>query len=375
MERFWSGFRWLVLAAAAVAAVAAPASAQVTPAAGYTPPDDTPSIKVGATIFMDYTFQQEPKIKDADGNLVTLSSFNVSRSYINITGNISHLVAFRITPDITRETGVGSSLNGSYTFRIKYAFAQINLDDWMTKGSWVRLGVQQTPYVDYAEGIYRYRFQGTIFTEREGYMSSSDAGASFHYNLAQNYGDFHAGFYNGENYNRAEVNNNKSFQIRGTLRPLAHGDMNLRGLRITGFYNADKYVNSADRNRGLFEVSYEHRYLNAAFDYLRTRDQTSATKTATDGNGWSTWFTPKFPIASKPGASLEGLFRFDQYEPNRTFSDQKHKRQIVGVSYWFPHQGGVSSAILLDYDNATFDNFTPSQPTQRKIAIHGLINF
>jgi hypothetical protein len=304
-----------------------------------------------------------------------LSSFNVSRSYINITGNISHIVAFRITPDIARETGVGSSLNGSYTFRIKYAFAQVNLDDWMTKGSWVRLGVQQTPYVDYAEGIYRYRFQGTIFTEREGYMSSSDAGASFHYNFAQNYGDLHAGVYNGENYNRPEVNNQKSFQIRGTLRPLAHGDMNLRGLRVTGFYNADKYVNSADRQRGLFEVSYEHKYLNAAYDYLTTKDQTSVTKTEVDGHGWSTWLTPRLPLESKPGASIEALLRYDDYVPNKSLADQKHKRQIVGVAYWFPHQGNVSSAILLDYDNATFDNFTPSQPAQRKVALHGLINF
>ena len=31
------------------------ASAQVTPAAGYVPPDDTPSVRVGATLFLDYT--------------------------------------------------------------------------------------------------------------------------------------------------------------------------------------------------------------------------------------------------------------------------------------------------------------------------------
>ena len=76
-----------------------PALAQVTPAAGYTPPDDTPKIAVGATIFADYTFQEQPKITDAEGNAVTSNSFNVGRSYINITGNITHLIAFRITPD------------------------------------------------------------------------------------------------------------------------------------------------------------------------------------------------------------------------------------------------------------------------------------
>src|SRR6476646_2623321 len=104
-----------------------PASAQVTPAAGYTPPDDTPSIKVGVTIFADYTINQKPKIKDADGNDVTLNAFQIGRSYINVTGNISHSIEFRVTPDVSRETVVGSSLNGSYTFRLKYAYAQWNV--------------------------------------------------------------------------------------------------------------------------------------------------------------------------------------------------------------------------------------------------------
>ena len=62
------------LVAVAIAAVAfllvagQAAQAQVTPAAGYTPPDDTPSIKIGAVVFADYTFQQKPTVKDADGN-------------------------------------------------------------------------------------------------------------------------------------------------------------------------------------------------------------------------------------------------------------------------------------------------------------------
>ena len=37
-----------LIAAAAFLLIAATVSAQVTPAAGYTPPDDTPTFKVGA---------------------------------------------------------------------------------------------------------------------------------------------------------------------------------------------------------------------------------------------------------------------------------------------------------------------------------------
>ena len=68
------------------------------PASGQAPQDDAPAIKVGVTLFTDYTYQHSPQTADADGNTINPSSFNVARAYINITGNISHLVSFRITP-------------------------------------------------------------------------------------------------------------------------------------------------------------------------------------------------------------------------------------------------------------------------------------
>ena len=345
-------------------------SAQITPAAGYTPPDDTPSIRVGAVIFADYSFTQNPKTTDTDGNAIHANAFNVGRSYINITGNISHLVAFRITPDITRETNTASSLGGSMVFRVKYAYAQFNLDDWMTKGSYARFGIQQTPWLDFAEGIYRYRFQGTMFVEREGYFASADAGASFHYQLPSNYGDVHVGVYNGENYNKAETNDRKALQVRATVRPFAKGLMLLRGLRATAFYDADSYVKSAPRNRFIGGLNFEHAYLNAGFEYLDTKDQTSALRAPEiDGQGYSIWATPKSP------RGFEGLLRYDHLKPNARFDSQVRNRTILGVAYWFPRQGSVSSAMMLDYDGQTFDNFTPALPKQSKVAIHGLISF
>src|SRR5689334_19170057 len=93
--------------------------AQVTSAESYTPPDDTPSVRVGGTLFLDFTRTQAPQITDADGNRVSQSQFNVGRAYLNVTGQLNHLIAFRITPDVVRETGTGSSSNGSLTYRLK----------------------------------------------------------------------------------------------------------------------------------------------------------------------------------------------------------------------------------------------------------------
>src|SRR2546426_3543816 len=108
--RYWS--TGLALTALCTA-LATGAYAQVTPAAGYTPPDDTRKFNVGATIFADYTYQESPQIADVDKNSVKLSSFNVSRAYINITGQLNHLLFFRITPDIARETSTTSAISGS----------------------------------------------------------------------------------------------------------------------------------------------------------------------------------------------------------------------------------------------------------------------
>ena len=221
-----------------VAAESAGAQGPPTPGAS----GDSPAIRLGATIFADYTYTAEPEATDADGNTVNPSAFNLTRSYINVTGTISRLVAFRVTPDIARESGAGSSLSGSLTFRLSSRYAQLNLDDWVAPGSWARFGMQQTTFLTFDEDVYRYRFQGTMFSEREGFQSSSDVGASFHYNLPSNYGDLHAGLYNGETYTKPEANDQKAFQIRGTLRPLAASRPMLQGLRLTGFHQMDHYV-------------------------------------------------------------------------------------------------------------------------------------
>jgi len=372
------------------------ASAQITPAAGYTPPDDTPSIRVGMTLYPAFTAQLNPKVADGDGNQVTKNSFDVLRSYINITGNVSHIVAFRITPDITRQSGLltlgpGNSVSSdSLVFRIKYAFAQFNLDDWMTKGSWVRLGIQQTPWVDFEEGIYRYRFQGTVFAERiplPTAMTSSDAGVSFHYNLPSNYGDVHVGYYNGENYQKVEVNDQKGLELRATLRPFAAQAPILRGFRAHFVYYNDNYNSGDERSRVMGNLTFEHNYLNAGFDYLSAKDQTLATVTDVSSNGYSIWATPRAPRAN--GSSIEALLRYDHFTPNKagtfapaatspapgitTLAEQHQNRLIVGGAYWFPHQGNVSTAILFDYDAQQLDNITTAPV--RVFGIHGLLNF
>jgi len=351
-----------------VAGGARSAQAQVTPAGGYTPPDDTPAVRVGGTLFLDYTYQDTPKVTDADGNSVSPSAFNVARAYINLTGQVNHLIAFRITPDISRETGTGSSLNGSMTYRLKYGYAQVNLDDWMWRGTFVRLGMIPTPVVNFDEDVYRYRFQGPTFADREGYLSSSDYGIVFRTQFPNAYGEVMTGIYNGETYSRSDPNDQKAYQIRATVRPFP-GPGQKRGLRFTFFYDGDHYVKDGERRRLETLVTFEHKYLNAGWTYLDATDQTSVKLAEIDANGHSIWFTPRTKIG------VEGLIRYDRLNPNES-NDSKKERWIVGVAYWPKVTvATVSSSILLDFEQVHYAQFSPARPTENRLAVHMLVNF
>jgi hypothetical protein len=138
--------------------------------------------------------------------------------------------------------------------------------------------------------------------------------------------------------------------------------------------------------------------VNVGFEWLDARDCTSAldprgpcpppetaARAATadvHGKGYSIWAIPKSPNG------WEGLLRYDHHTPNASsafapgttapnpltpLDEQRQDRVIVGVAYWFPHQGSVSSALLFDYDGQRFSNITTA-PT-RSVAVHALINF
>lgn len=361
------------------------ARAQVTVAEGYTPPDDTPTVKVGGTIFADYTYQLFPRAVDGDGNVYHPNAFNVTRAYINVTGNITHWVSFRITPDVVRvgtvsgTTGNGSvpGLSGTLTYRLKYAYGQINLDDLASTpfgkieqwhGSWIRLGMQQTPVIDYLETIYRYRFQGTVFPDREGFLSSSDLGVSAHLVFPGNFGDVHVGGYNGETYTAPEANDQKAIEGRLTIRPLPMVPI-LRGLRLTGFYDHDHYVMDARRDRGVIDLSFENPCLNFGAMYLKAKDQNaSASKPEVIAEGYSVWATPRTPFG------LEALLRYDYLKPQQGTAQRKD-RFIGGIAYWFPVKGNVAAALLADYEEVRYRNFTPSRPKEERYALHTLFNF
>jgi phosphate-selective porin O/P len=345
-------------------------------------PKEDSFVRLGVTLFTDFTYTEAPPITDSDKNSVHKSEFEVRRAYLNVTGNISEWFSYRVTPDVaarlaTTTTTAGlpagssataaTNYDGSDVFRLKYAFGQLNLDQPLrSKGSWVRFGQQQTPYVDFMEQIYRYRFQGTTYTEREGFQSSADVGLSGHYNFPGSYGDVHLGYYNGDTYTKAEANDQKSFQIRGSLRPFPRLDV-LKGLRFHLFYNHDHPVRDASRQRFVLSTTFEHPRVNLGIDYLDATDQASARKPSVKADGWSVWVTPRTKFG------LEALFRHDHTTPNSSV-DAARTRTIAGIAYWFRDKMPLAAAVLADYEEVRYDPLLV-KPTERRWELKAYFNF
>ena len=379
--------RGLSLAAFVLAAVVASAADEPKPAASPKPaetpkPTEGSSVKVGSTIFTDFTYQEAPRVLDADKNLVHKTEFEVRRAYINVVGTFSDLFVVRVTPDVAArlstsgsglpaDARVGTSFDGSLVLRLKYAYGQVNLDragSW-AKGGWVRLGQQPTPYFDAIEGIYRYRFQGTTFVERTGLLSSSDVGLTAHANVPAGYGDLHLGFYNGETYTKPEANSQKAFQARASVRPLPRHSF-LKGARLHAFYDHDSPVAGGQRERFVATFTFEHRRANLGFDYLSGEDRVSglASAATVESSGYSVWITPRTSFG------LEGLLRYDYFEPNRATGGAK-RETIAGVAYWIPvRKAPLTAALLLDYDGIAYDTAL-ARPDEKRWELKALLTF
>jgi hypothetical protein len=345
------------------------------PAPAPAPAPTGPSINLGAVIFYDYTFVLAPETADAAGQEIHANGFNVARTYINVTGRISPLVSFRITPDIARMLNSGGSTDGSMTFRLKYGYAQFDLDQFTGAwtGTWIRAGMQQTPFIDGEESVYRYRFQGTLFAERDGGLSSADIGVAAHTNLPKGYGDVHGGIYNGEGYTRPEANDQKALMLRATVRPVPDTSSAWKGLRLTAYVHRDHVMRNAARHRFIGAAWFEHARFNAGANYLTREDRASPDDDVVDSEGYSFFVTP---FLNTKGDGFEVLLRYDSMRSDARLPSARQERTIAGLAYWMPGIGGrATAALMLDVEQVRYRNYTSGRPTDRRLIVHGLINF
>ena len=292
--------------------------AQAPPPAPAPAEPDYPIIRVGVLSYVQY----DAELK----NRAAFSAFDLTRGYLNINGQLSRNVRFRVTPDVKRITD--GSLAGSLALRVKYAF--VELDNVTGARSWVRFGAHQTPWLDFEESINRYRVQGTVFSERENLIpGSSDFGVGL-FTPVGKYVDIQTGVYNGEGYTQTDVNKYKSAQGRLTLRPFA-GRGVANGFRLSGFYNAGWYAANRPRRLGIVMGSFEHTNLVATLQYLKaTENPNAAAPRDIDRNGSS-----GFVEIRQGMKGWAALARVDHFDPDHVLGNNSQRRVIAGGAYWW----------------------------------------
>ena len=292
---------------------------------------DFPIVRIGMVSYIQYAAELENR----DG----FNAFDVTRGYLNVNGQLSPNVRFRFTPDIRRVTD--GALAGSLMVRIKYAFAQF---DNPTPRGWIRLGLHQTPWLDFEEGINRYRVQGTMFSEREGLIpGSGDFGASYFSPLPGSYGEVHVGVFNGEGFTQPEANKYKSVQGRVTVRPVP-GESIWNGLRVSGFYNAGWYGEDRPRRLGIAMASFEHRHVVVTAQAVKATERPLLTTPRDiDRDGQSV-----FVEARQGPQGWAGLLRFDRFDPDTAVTVNAQDRVIAGGAYWFVWPRARVGLVLTD---------------------------
>ena len=291
-----ASLRRFMLTAGLGALIAAPAVAQ-NPAA----PAPSP-VTVGGVVYAQYAYQTTA-LQGATDTFHT-NAFDVTRAYLNVIGKFSGGITTRLTADIAHVT------NGQQTYRLKYAYAGYN-----PEGSALtyKLGLMQTPWIDWEEALWDYRMQGTTVFDGAGYLSSSNFAANVDGNINKEQVDFQAGIYDNGSYSAGLGDERKDFQARVSVRVMDTDDPSrVGGLRITGFAQIGKPPTGGTRSRFIGAVSYKSKQITLAGEFGMTTDSITGATAETKGQVLSA-----FGVYHFSGTPIAVIARFDHIKPNK----------------------------------------------------------
>lgn len=308
-------------------AVLCPLSIVALPAAAQAPATQAPQVTVGGVVYTQYQY--------TDATVHT-NTFDVTRAYVNVLGRFSGGITTRVTADIIPSTLTNQQL------RLKYAFAA-----WTPTGSSLtyKLGMMQTPFVDFEETLWDYRMQGTIAVDRNGAMTSSDIGFGVDGKWNNDQVNGQIAVVNGEGYSGGTGDFHKDLEARVSVRLKPTNDASrVGGLRVTGYAGIGKYgpaFAGNDRNRFLGQLSYRSQQITLAGEYVSRKDSTQTGS-----------IISAFGVYHLTSGKVAVIGRVDLVDPDKNVANNKNTRIIGGVSY----QLSPNVRLLADLDRLSFES-------------------
>lgn len=300
------------------------------------------------------------------------NQFRITRGYVTLKFKPKAWFEPRITIDTHQDE------SGDWKVRLKYLYAKFILP-WQSRvvtTPSVEVGLVHNPWFDYEEHIDRYRAEGPMFIERSGILNSADVGLTFGVLLGRRlpvayrkrvsakypgeFGSIQFGLYNGAGYHAEELNENKVFMSRESIRPLGPFFPNIQ---LTHFFvwgrGATPKEVCDDQNTcipgqprwilNLFMASMEHQYFTLTAQYGMGKgnqkgSQVDATGAPLSFQGYSLFGEVKLPWIR---SSLMGRFDWTNWK-----GQGKTSRVLAGAAYHFlPH-----NFLLLSMERASFSD-------------------
>lgn len=302
-----------------------------------------PRVAVGGVVYAQYLYQ----LGDTAAHL---NNFDVTRAYVNVTGQLGKGLASRVTSDLHREA------DGSLALRLKYAYLA-----WTPKGSplTVRAGETQTPWLDFEETLWDYRMQGPVPLDREGYLTSSDFGLAVDGTWGHDAVNLSAGVFNGEGYSKTPGDRRKDLEGRVSVRLLATDDRSRTGgLRLSLYGGVGKPTGGGLRNRYVALASYRSKLLTLAAELALTRDRldnppapATPSTTATHGR-----LASAFAVLRIPRSRFGVIGRVDVVDRDTGTPNDRLTRSMGGVSF----QATPNLRLLADVEHTSYQGGAPN---------------
>ncbi len=294
--------------------------------------------------------QYDYRLSDtAQGN-----AFDLTRAYLTVLGRPSDKVATRFTADMYR------AADGSLAYRVKYAYAAYAPGGG---GFTAKLGVIQTPWLDWEETLWDYRMQGPMALDRAGYLSSADLGLGVDGSVGGGRIETQVALVNGENYNKLPGDRHKDLMGRISVRLLRTDDAGRTGgLRLTGYGQLGAPTGGGVRDRMVGMLSYRSELLTLAVEIARTRDAAGSPRPPVAVGS----VLSAFGAVRIPRSSVSLIARMDRTDPNTAARGDRTTRLIAGLAY----QLAPGLKLLGDLDHLVYEGIpTPAEAAQRSHAL------
>ena len=310
--------------------------------------------KVGTLWYLAYGWGEQ------DGE--SYNQAHIGRGYLNLKFTPTDWFQPRVTFDAHQDD------SGDFNVRLKYMYGKfiLPIETAVITEPNIEFGLVHGPWIDYEEHVNWYRMQGTMFIERNGTLNSADLGFTLATLLGEKldksyqervnskypgkWGSLALGLYNGGGYHAKEMNENKTFESRVSIRPL--GSM-LPNLQLSHFFIFGKGNTAAEPDWMLnaFMLSFEHQFFVATAQVATGEGNQKGDKIdeitgeSLEAFGYSGFLEIKAPCLK---SSLIG--RYDYWK----WGDHATTRIIAGYAFHFLK----NNFILLNLDYLMHDDDT-----------------